>query len=61
MRVGIHDGDLSQRATASFLQYEEWIDGFILGMETNFRGAGIRRDWDQVDVGKRVSGYCQKH
>jgi hypothetical protein len=28
---GVHDGDLSQCATANFLQYEEWIDGFIWG------------------------------
>jgi hypothetical protein len=58
---GVPDGDVSRRATANFLQYEEWIDGFILGMETSFRGPGVRRDWDQVDVGKWVSGYCQKH
>lgn len=55
------DGDISQRATANFLQYEEWIDGCILGMETSFKGRGARRDWDQVDVGRWVSEHCQEH
>jgi hypothetical protein len=54
-------GDVSRYATANFLQYEEWIDGYILGMETIFKGEGARRDWDQVDIGKWVSGYCQEH
>jgi hypothetical protein len=49
------------RATASFLQYEEWIDGYILGMETRFKGASVQRDWDQVDIGKWISDYCQEH
>jgi hypothetical protein len=55
------DGDVSRHATANFLQYEEWIDGYILGMETIFKGAGARRDWDQVDIGKWISDYCQEH
>ena len=53
--------DVSQPATASFLQYEEWIDGYILGMETSFKGRAAQRDWDQVDIGKWVSDYCQEH
>jgi hypothetical protein len=48
-------------ATASFLQYEEWIDGYILGMETSFKGGGVGRAWDQVDIGKWISDYCQEH
>jgi len=55
------DGDVARRATANFLQYEEWIDGYILGMETSLKGAGARRDWDQVDIGKWISDYCQEH
>jgi hypothetical protein len=55
------DGELSRRATANFLQYEEWIDGYILGMETSFKGRGAQRDWDQVDIGKWISDYCQEH
>jgi hypothetical protein len=55
------DGEVARRATANFLQYEEWIDGYILGMETSFKGSGARRDWDQVDIGKWVSDYCQEH
>ena len=55
------DGDVAPRATANFLQYEEWIDGYILGMETGFKGRGAQRDWDQVDIGKWISDYCQEH
>jgi hypothetical protein len=55
------DGEVERYATASFLQYEEWIDGFILGMETSFKGGGVERDWDQVDIGKWISDYCQEH
>jgi len=55
------DGDASRRAIANFLQYEEWIDGYILGMETSFKGKGAQRNWDQVDIGKWISGYCQDH
>ena len=55
------DADVSRRATTNFLQYEEWIDGYILGMETSFKGASAQRDWDQVDIGKWVSDYCQEH
>ena len=52
---------LSSERSGYFLQYEEWIDGYILGMETAFKGAGAPRDWDQVDIGKWVSDYCQDH
>ena len=31
------DSDVSRRATANFLQYEEWIDGYILGRETSLQ------------------------
>ena len=55
------NGDGARRATANFLQYEEWIDGYLLGMETSFKGRGARRDWDQVDIGKWISDYCQDH
>lgn len=48
-------------ASVDFLQYEEWIDGYILGMETSLKGSGGLRDWDQVDVGKWISDYCQAH
>jgi hypothetical protein len=51
--------EVARYATASFLQYEEWIDGYILGMETSFEGGGVGRDWDQVDIGKWISDYCQ--
>ena len=47
--------------SADFLQYEEWIDGYILGMETSFKGRAAQRDWDQVDIGKWVSNYCEEH
>jgi hypothetical protein len=53
--------DVSRGATANFLQYEEWIDGYILGMETIFKGRTARRDWDQVDIGKWIADYCQQH
>jgi hypothetical protein len=52
---------LSSERTADFLQYEEWIDGYILGMDTSFKGAGAPRDWNQVDIGKWISDYCQDH
>jgi hypothetical protein len=52
--------DVSRRSIANFLQYEEWIDGYILGMETSFKGAGARRDWSRVDIGKWISDYCQQ-
>jgi hypothetical protein len=57
----VADAAAARRATASFMQYEEWIDGYILGMETSFKGASARRDWDQVDIGKWISDYCQEH
>jgi hypothetical protein len=53
--------EVARYATASFLQYEEWIDGYILGMETSFKGGGVERDWDQVDIGKWFSDDCQEH
>jgi len=53
--------DVSRRATTNFLQYEEWIDGYLLGMETSLKGASAQRGWDQVDIGKLVSDYCQEH
>jgi hypothetical protein len=55
------DGDASRRAAVNFLQYEEWMDGYILAMDTSFKGAGARRDWDQVDIGKWISDYCEEH
>lgn len=55
------NGDVARRATANFLQYEEWIDGYLLGMETSFKGRGARRDWDPVDIGKWISDYCQEN
>jgi hypothetical protein len=55
------DSAVSRQATVNFLQYEEWIDGFILGMETSLRGASTPRDWDKVDLSKWVSDYCQNH
>ena len=58
---GAASGDVARRATTNFLQYEEWIDGYLLGMETGFTGAGARRDWDQVDIGKWISDYCRGH
>jgi hypothetical protein len=55
------DGDVSRRATVNFLQYEEWIDGHLLGMERMFKRASAQRDWDQVDIGRWISDYCQEH
>lgn len=55
------DSDVSRQATANFLQYEEWIDGYILGRETSFKDRGEQRDWGQVDIGKWVSEYCHEH
>jgi hypothetical protein len=52
------DSEVAGCATASFLQYEEWIDGYILGMETSLKGASAQRDWDQVDLG-RVDEFDQ--
>jgi hypothetical protein len=55
------DGDVSRHATVNFLQYEEWIDGYLLGMETMFKRASAQRDWDQVDIGRWISDNCQEH
>jgi hypothetical protein len=55
------DGDVSRRATVNFLQYEEWIDGYLLGVETRFKRASVQRDWDQVDIGKWISDYCREY
>jgi hypothetical protein len=55
------DDDLGRGARANFLQYEEWIDGYILAMETIFKSTGAKRDWVQVDIGRWVSDYCQEH
>jgi len=55
------DSDSSRRAAAAFFQYEEWIDGYILGLETGSLGSGVRRDWDRVDVGRWIYIYCQEH
>jgi hypothetical protein len=60
-RLSTGDGDISRRATAGFMQYEEWIDGYILGMETSSTRASTQRDWDQIDIGKWISDYCQEH
>jgi hypothetical protein len=30
-------------------------------METSFKGGGVGRAWDQVDIGKWISDYCQEH
>jgi hypothetical protein len=30
-------------------------------METSFKRDGVGRDWDQVDIGKWISDYCQEH
>jgi hypothetical protein len=57
----VADSGVARGATANFLQYEEWIDGYILGMETSLRRAGVQRDWDHVDIGKWVSDYCREH
>jgi hypothetical protein len=53
--------EAAQYATASLLQYEEWIDGYILGMETSIKGGGVAYERDPVDVGKWISDYCQEH
>ena len=29
---------VAQRTTANYLQYEEWLEGYIFGIETNIRG-----------------------
>lgn len=55
------NNEVAKFAAANFLQYEEWIDGYILGMETSFKGASAQRDWGQVDIGKWISDYCQEH
>jgi len=55
------DGEVARSAAANVLHYEEWIDGYILGMETSFKRDGVGRDWDQVDIGKWISDYCQEH
>jgi hypothetical protein len=39
-----------KRAIANYLQYEEWIEGYFFGMETNIRSARVLRDWDQVGM-----------
>jgi hypothetical protein len=31
------------------------------GMETSFKGGGVERDRDQVDIGKWISDDCQEH
>ena len=36
---------VAQRTTANYLQYEEWLEGYIFGIETNIRGAGVLHDW----------------
>lgn len=55
------DGQVARFARANTLQYEEWVDGFILGMETSFKGVTPRRDLDRIDIGKWISGYCHEH
>jgi hypothetical protein len=52
---------IAQRATANFLQYEEWIDGYIFGMETNMRSTRALRDWDQASASEWIYGFGQKH
>lgn len=50
---------VAQRTTANYLQYEEWLEGYIFGIETNIRGAGVLHDWDQVGMGEcRERGAC---
>ena len=43
------------------LQCEQWIEGYIFGMETNIRNADVLRDWDEVGMREWIYGFCQKH
>ena len=55
-----HDA-VAQRATANYLQYEEWIEGYLFGMGTNIHSGGVLRDWDEVGMREWIYGFCQKH
>jgi len=43
------------------LQYEEWIDGYVFGMETNVGSACVLRDRGQVGMREWIYEFRQKH
>jgi len=49
------------QATADYWQYEEWVQGYIFGMDTRVYGARPLRDWDQAGMRLWIYNYCQKH
>jgi len=54
-------GVVAWQATANYWQYEEWIEGYIFGMDTRVYRAHPLRDWDQAGMRVWVYNYCQKH
>jgi hypothetical protein len=48
---------VAQRTTANYLQYEEWLEGYIFGIETNIRGVTslVSRWCPKREIPRRIS------
>lgn len=48
-------------AFAHYRQYEEWINGYVFGMETRIYKAQPLKAWDRNGMQIWMYNYCQKH
>ena len=58
---GNSGGIVAWQATANYWQYEEWIEGYIFGMDTRVYAAHPLRNWDQAGMRVWIYNYCQQH
>jgi hypothetical protein len=54
-------GIVGWQATANYWQYEEWIEGYIYGMDSRVYNARPLRSWDQAGMRVWIYNYCHKH
>ena len=58
--IGTNDGGIvASQATANYWQYEEWIEGYLYGVDS--WNQSTIRDYDRAGMQLWVYQYCQQH
>ena len=58
---GKSGGILEWQAEANYWQFEEWVNGYIYGMETRLYAQPPLRPWDEAGMRLWIYDYCQRH
>ena len=46
---------------ARYRQFEEWINGYVFGLETRVFKSQPLRPWDRNGMQVWINNYCEKH